>query len=113
MTTDNKTLAVDVLAVMDREAKLARHYRIENGAVKVAEEASADACAAREAVAELMEAGAAYAEIVASSDNWTGDEHMYFAQMAGAELDSSRWVVIQMAQSRFESALARVKGESA
>lgn len=56
MTTDNKTLAVDVLAVMDREAKLARHYRIENGAVKLAEEASADACAARAAVAELIEA---------------------------------------------------------
>lgn len=64
----------------------------------------------RAAVADLIEAGAAYAEIVASSDDWTGDEQRYFAQMAGAEPDSSRWVVIQIAQSRFESALARVKG---
>ncbi len=65
---------------------------------------------AHAAVDELIEAGTAYAEIVASSDDWTGDEQMYFAKMAGAELDSSRWVVIQMAQSRFECALARVKG---
>ncbi|WP_313217491.1 hypothetical protein [Stenotrophomonas sp.] len=47
---------VDVLAVMDREAKIARHYRIESGAHKVAEDASADAAAARAAVAELIEA---------------------------------------------------------
>lgn len=65
---------------------------------------------ARAEVADLIEAGSAYAEIVASSDNWTGDEQRYFAQMAGAELDSSRWTVIQMAQSRLERALARVRG---
>ena len=106
MTTDKTpaTLAVDVLTVMGIAATTLHADNYSGTANRMD--------AARVAVAELIQAGAAYAEIVASSDNWTGDEHMYFAQMAGAELDSSRWVVIQMAQSRFESALARVKGES-
>lgn len=98
---------VDVLAVMDELIDFEeRHAEYEPRQNHEAREA-------RAAVAELIEAGAAYAEIVASSDNWAGDEQRYFAQMAGAEPDSSRWVVIQMAQSRFESALARVKGGAA
>lgn len=91
MTTDNKTLAVDVLAVMDREAKLARHYRIENGAVKVAEEASADACAAREAVAELIEA----------------------LRACDRRLHDLGFTVSDDVTAQVIHALARVKGESA
>lgn len=96
MTTDKTpaTLAVDVLAVMDREAKLARHYRIENGAVKVAEEASADATAARAAVAELIEAAALLEK--------SAVEHSRFlASVYTNKLNQLR------------DALARVKGESA
>ncbi|WP_019658959.1 hypothetical protein [Stenotrophomonas hibiscicola] len=94
MTTDNKTMAIDVLAVMDREAKLARHYRIENGAVKIAEEASADACAARAAVAELIEA-----------DDRLHDTIQKFGNRVPYEVVKS---AIGCA-----TALARVKGESA
>ncbi|MDC7800252.1 hypothetical protein PQS91_10375 [Stenotrophomonas geniculata] len=103
MTTDNKTLAVDVLAVMDREAKLARHYRIENGAVKVAEEASADACAARAAVAELIE---------------TVDKHLFAIRQMDEAMNDG--INVQGAVSAaigteemLRAALSRVKGESA
>lgn len=93
MTTDNKTLAVDVLAVMDREAKLARHYRIENGAVKVAEEASADAYAARESVAGLIEA------LILARSELSGLPHSLGYSFTHLP--------------KIDAALARVKGESA
>ena len=100
MTTDKTpaTLAVDVLAVMDREAKLARHCRIENGAVKVAEEASADATAARSAVAELIEA-------------LEGLEQAYCR--AGSPLDRAERMEDRKRLIAASVALARVKGESA
>lgn len=99
MTTDNKTLAVDVLAVMDREAKLARHYRIENGAVKIAEEASADACAARAAFAELIEA----VEAERKGDYFDSEVEFW------SDFSNRR----RKQKERVAAALARAKGESA
>lgn len=97
------TLAVDVLAVMDREAKLARHYRIENGAVKFAEEASADACAAREAVAELIEVVDKHLIAIRQMDEAMND---------GINVQGAVSAAIGT-EEMLRFALARVKGESA
>lgn len=47
---------IDVLAVMDREARVANAYRLESGADVLAANAAEDAAEARAAVAELIEA---------------------------------------------------------
>lgn len=44
-----------VIDVIEREAKLARYYRIENGALDIADEASSDVEDAKSMVNELIE----------------------------------------------------------
>ncbi len=108
MTTDNKTLAVDVLAVMDREAKVARHYRIECGALKVAEEASADSSEASAAIAELIEASdralIALAQAEEALERLTGIGQSINQLAANGDAEE---------YADLSAALARVKGESA
>lgn len=88
MTTDNKTLAVDVLAVMDHESD-----RIEE---RIGYGLADDLRDARAAVAELIEADVAY-------------DKAY----AGAVADPANEAALDEAEERRAAALARVKGESA
>lgn len=44
-----------VIDVIEREAKIARHYRVENGAVNIADEASSNVEDAKSMVNELIE----------------------------------------------------------
>jgi hypothetical protein len=82
MTTDNKTLAVDVLAVMLDDAQKAKRHRMTVDA-EYADDAEEESEAARAAVAELIGIG--------SRLNWYSHEGVF---------------------SAFHAALARVKGES-
>lgn len=85
MTTDNKTLAVDVLAVMLDDAQKAKRHRMTVDA-EYADDAEEESEAARAAVAELIE---------------EGEKIEAFIHRVG------------MHCKPFSSALARVKGESA
>ncbi len=91
MTTDNKTLAVDVLAVMADDAQKAKRHRMTVDA-EYADDAEEESEAARAAVAELIEA------IEATRATRGGI-------MALAASDAR--------VTRLWTALARVKGESA
>lgn len=86
MTTDNKTLAVDVLAVMADDAQKAKRHRMTVDA-EYADDAEEESKVARAAVAELIEAISQY-RLSASTTN-------------------------RERASRLDAALARVKGEIA
>ncbi|HGM4888506.1 TPA: hypothetical protein ACKPX2_001513 [Stenotrophomonas maltophilia] len=87
MTTDNKTLAVDVLAVIMESADFMREDGYIHRAIPLEE--------AHAAVAELIEAANL---LVAES------VHPY----DGGEYEDGEWIALDRARS----ALARVKGES-
>jgi len=95
MTTDNKTLAVDVLGVMALDANHAYHWRREGSDTSWAEENSIQSEVARSAVAELIQIAMEFSDYVAVDHNDT------------SLLDrEDMW-------DRLGSAVSRVKGESA
>lgn len=94
MTTDNKTLAVDVLAVMADDAQKAKRHRMTVDA-EYADDAEEESKVARAAVAELIQIAMEFSDYVAVDHNDT------------SLLDrGDMW-------DRLGSAVSRVKGESA
>ncbi|WP_439448677.1 hypothetical protein [Stenotrophomonas sp. ATs4] len=89
MTTDNKTLAVDVLAVMLDDAQKAKRHRMTVDA-EYADDAEEESEAVRAAVAEMLSA-------------------LQVAELALRE----RGLRACGEYKQIEAALARVKGESA
>ncbi|MBN4986139.1 hypothetical protein [Stenotrophomonas muris] len=100
MTTDNKTLAVDVLAVMDG----ACYVLLRKGS------RSPELEEARSVVAELIEAGKA---IQTASDEIEAAKDEYLPVLVPMDVQASLNRKLRSARERFSTALARVKGEAA
>lgn len=107
MTTDNKTLAVDVLAVMLDDAQKAKRHRMTVDA-EYADDAEEESEAARAAVAELIEADTEFDE-AAMEVSWYEAKTPYRSR----NYRTACYVRQREAIARRTAALARVKGESA
>ncbi|WP_312321311.1 hypothetical protein [Stenotrophomonas sp.] len=94
---------VNVLEVMDREARVANAYRLESGADTLAADAAEDAAEAIAAVAELIEAAEAYADAEAALAN---------REIEGINAESIDRLQprVHAARRDLDSALARVRG---
>ena len=104
MTTDKTpaTLAVDVLAVMARDAASA--FEARHGGREIQEFLGKESDAARAAVTELIEASAAMNAAAKTMQN---------AYRKGRLPSESSRAVFGIAKSKVDAAIARVKGESA
>lgn len=102
MTTDNKTLAVDVLAVMLDDAQKAKRHRMTVDA-EYADDAEEESEEARAAVAELIEAVDKHLLAIRQMDEAMHDGINVQGAVSGAI----------GTEEMLRSALARVKGESA
>lgn len=101
-----KAAPVDVLAVMEREARVANAYRRESGADLLAADAAQEAEEARAAVAELIEADKEYDKASRHFDDGR------FSDWDGIS-DESRMAIaerFEAAAVRRAAALARVGG---
>jgi len=106
MTTDNRTLAVDVLAVVKDDAMFAGRRRLQT-IPEHAGDAQALSALAFEAIAELIAADMEYDEAKAEQD-----DNAKFDQ-TGMYVPRAVYERMEAAIARRTAALARVKGESA